>query len=109
LPPPTASVGLLLLPPPPLPLSGCFGSSGALTSGTAGTVGVGGTVGTGVGVATGPRSTTDWAGAGRPGICTEETDAPGGTSTVVVMTSPVTRVTCTRWISAEAEVTSTTA
>ena len=48
-------------------------------------------------------------GAGRPGICTCWTGVPGGTSTVTVSTWPVTSVTCTRCISADAVATSTTA
>ena len=45
-------------------------------------------------------------GAGRPGIWISETGVPGGTSTVTVSTWPVTSVTWTRCISAEATVVS---
>jgi hypothetical protein len=73
--------------------------------GTDGSWGVGtGTsgVGTGVGVSTGPRSVMLATGAGSPGIVIWETGVPGGTSTVTVRTWPVTSVTWTRCISAEA-------
>ena len=64
-------------------------------------------VGTGVGVATGPRSVIDCTGAGRPGIEIDSTEAPGGTSTVIVSVWPVTSVTVTRCSSAEAGTTTT--
>ena len=77
-------------------------TSGVLTGGTVG-------VGNGVGVAIGPRSTMLWIGAGRPVICAGVTVEPGATSTSTVRTWPVTSVTWTRCISADAVATSTTA
>ena len=84
--------------------SGCS-CAGAGTSGVAVTVGT--AVGTGVAVAATPRSVIDCTGAGRPGIWSEPTEAPGGTSTVIVSVCPVTSVTETRCSSAEAGTTTT--
>jgi hypothetical protein len=109
----------LLLPPPPLspwsepdglseppPPPPCDGASGVGADGSWG-VGTGSSgVGTGVGVSTGPRSVMLCTGAGRPGIWIWDTGVPGGTSTVTVSTCPVTSVTWTRCISAEATVVS---
>src|SRR4051794_27642526 len=70
-----------------------------------------GTVGIAVGVAvvTAPRSWIVLIGAGRPGIGTEPTGVPGGTSTVRVSCWPVTRVTSTRCSCADAVATRTPA
>ena len=71
------------------------------TAGTAGTVGVGAAgVGIGVGVAIGPLSMICEIAPVMPGIEICETGVPGGTSTVRVMRSPVTRTTVTECSSA---------
>jgi hypothetical protein len=49
-----------------------------------------------------------WTGAGSPGSCEAEAVPPGGTSTVMVRTSPVTSVTRT-WCGSAAAVAATTA
>jgi hypothetical protein len=82
--PPTVRLGA---PGPSLP----SGVGVDVTDGTVGTA----AGGVGVGVETGPWSMTSLMGPETPGIWTEPTDAPGGTSTVVWMRTPVTRTTVT--------------